>query len=190
MSNVKEGKSGPRQHLLEVAGELFYREGIHAVGIDRILHEAGTTRSTMYRHFNGKEGLVVAYLKREDEMLRQILADAEDYAASPDHLLQLTIDGIVEDATRHHTRGCPFINATAEYPDEDSPVRRLVTDHRDWFHDTLRRYLADAKRPEPFERAATLGMLRDAVLVGSYIDDAGSTQRSFVRAARAVAMLD
>jgi AcrR family transcriptional regulator len=179
----------PREHLLRVAGDLFYREGIRAVGVDRILEEAGTTRSTLYRHFEGKEGLVLAYLQHEDDVLRQVLADAEEYAASPDHLLQMTIDGIADDAMRHHPRGCPFINAAAEFPEPGGAVRTLVAAHRTWFHDSLRRYLRAGDRPDVDTRAATLGMLRDGVLVGSYLDDSAETRRAFVRAAREVALL-
>jgi AcrR family transcriptional regulator len=190
MDDSAPDRADPREHVLSVASELFYREGIHSVGIDRIVTAANTTRSTLYRHFDGKEGLVVAYLRREDDNLRGMLVTAEEYAASPDHLLQLTIDGIVEDASRHHTRGCPFINATAEYPNPESPVRQLVKDHRTWFHDTLQRYMESAGKPDPLARAATLGMLRDAALIGSYLDDAEQTQRTFLRAARQVALLD
>jgi AcrR family transcriptional regulator len=176
-----------REHLLAVASGLFYREGIANVGVDRILAEAQTTRATLYRHFRGKEDLVVAYLTAEDEGLRSAFAGAESAAASPDELLELAIGGIADDATRHHTRGCPFINATAEYADAQSPVRQVVARHREWFRSTLARYVEAAGRPEA--TADQLVMLRDAVLVGCYLDDATAVRATFVATARSIAGL-
>ena len=68
--------SPARQRLLDAATELFYREGIHSVGVDRIIEAAGVTRATMYKQFDGKEGLVLAYLDGEDQQLRGLFAQA------------------------------------------------------------------------------------------------------------------
>ncbi len=177
--------SQARDRLLRTAAELFYREGIHSVGVDRILAEAGVTRATMYRHFAGKEGLVEAYLALEDATIRGYFSDAETHAGPDDDMLELVIDGIAEDIARYHTRGCPFINAAAEYPDPDSKVRKLIASHRSWFRGALE--AAAAGRDHPAEIAASLVLLRDAALVGGYLDGIGNTQRAFTRAARRIA---
>ncbi|GII32496.1 TetR/AcrR family transcriptional regulator [Planotetraspora mira] len=188
-SSRESPASGPRQHLLETASRLFYLEGINAVGVDRILQQAGVTRATLYRHFAGKEALVVAYLEREDALIRHHLEAAADRAVSPDHMLELVIEGIAEDAWRHHTRGCPFINATAEFPDPANPVRQVVSRHRVWFRAVLEEYLTAAGREDSAIKADTLVMLRDAVLVGSYLDDSEASRRTFLRTARCAAGL-
>lgn len=166
--------SEPRERLLRTATRLFYEEGIHGVGVDRVLAEAGVTRATMYRHFAGKEGLVLAYLEHEDATIRRLFADAAELAAttdaSPADLLALVIDGVADDATRLHTRGCPFINASAEFPDADGPVRRVVRRHRDWFRATLTELATGAGASDPAATAAALVLLRDAMLVGGYLD--------------------
>ena len=162
--------SEPRERLLRTAAALFYREGINGVGIDRVLAEAGVTRATMYRHFPGKEALVVAYLEHEDAVIRQLFTDAAAAGGSPDDLLDAVIEGIAADATRLHTRGCPFINASAEFPDPDSPVRAVVRRHRDWFRQTLSAVVTAAGVPGPEQTAAALVLLRDAMLVGGYLD--------------------
>lgn len=102
-SGDKPRYSEPRERLLRVASELFYRDGIKAVGVDRILSEADVTRATFYRHFDGKEGLVEAYLDREDEIIRGHFAAAEAQATSPRHYLELAVAGIAQDAL-HLTR--------------------------------------------------------------------------------------
>jgi AcrR family transcriptional regulator len=185
----KQRVSEPRDRLLRTASELFYRDGINSVGVDRILSEAQVTRATFYRHFAGKEGLVEAYLNREDETVRGYFSAAAEHATSPQHYLEMAVAGIAEDALRYHTRGCPFINASAEYPDPDSPVRQLVRTHRAWFRDALEAALANAGRPEAAERARTLVLLRDAALVGGYLDGPDAVTSTFTKAAREVAGL-
>ena len=178
--------SEPRERLLRTASELFYREGIHAVGVDRIVAEAGVTRATFYRHFPGKEDLVRAYLDLEDAALRGYFAEAE---GEPAVILEKIIQGIADDVTRNHTRGCPFINAAAEYPDATSPVRQTVRAHRDWFASTLEATLEAAGREDSAERARALVLLRDAALVGGYLDGPDTIRDTFIRTARQVAGL-
>ncbi|MDH6245651.1 TetR/AcrR family transcriptional regulator [Mycobacterium sp. OTB74] len=183
--NAPDSVSQPRERLLRTATELFYREGIHSVGVDRILAEAQVTRATMYRHFTGKQGLVEAYLALEDATIRGYFAEATATAGPDTDMLELVINGIAEDVARYHTRGCPFINAAAEYPDPDNPVRRLITSHRTWFRGALEE--AAAGREDPADIAASLVLLRDAALVGGYLDGIETTKHSFVRAARQAA---
>lgn len=183
------GPSGPRDRLLETASGLFYAEGIKGVGVDRILAEAGTTRATMYRHFPGKEALVAAYLEREDAIIRGYFAAAAETGDTPTELVALVIDGVAEDAGRYHRRGCPFINAAAEYPDGDGEIRQIIGRHRAWFRETLTSVLTGAGVSEPAAVAASLVLLRDAALVGVYLDGDDVTA-TFRRTARTVAGLD
>ena len=181
--------SAARDRLLRVASGLFYREGIHTVGLDRVLAEAAVTRATMYRHFAGKEGLVLAYLAEEDATIRAMFAEGAAGAAEPADLLDALIGGIADDIARHHTRGCPFINAAAEYPDPTSSVRQTVADHRAWFSATLEAALVAAGREDAQEKARALVLLRDAALVGGYLDGADAIRNTFIRTARTVAEL-
>lgn len=177
--------SPARQRLLDAAGALFYAEGIHSVGVDRIIDTAGVTRATMYKQFAGKEDLVLAYLEGEDAHLRTLFAAAAGSSDDPDVLLGLVIDGIAADIGGRHTRGCPFINAAAEYPDE-GPVRSLIATHREWFRDTLRQLAAAAGLDDPDAVAASLVLLRDAALVGGYLDGEDRVVPAFARTARGV----
>lgn len=181
--------SAARQRLLDTAGHIFYRDGIHSVGVDRVIAEAGVTRATFYRHFPGKEDLVLAYLDAEDAALRAQFAAASGLDLAPDQMLELIITSIADDVTHNHTRGCPFINASAEYPDAASPVRRTVKAHRDWFRDTLEAALSAADRSDAAARAGALVLLRDAALVGGYLDGPDVMRQTFIDTARSVAGL-
>lgn len=179
------GRGSARQRLIAAAAELFYREGIHSVGVDRIIETAGVTRATMYNQFAGKEGLVLAYLEGEDAALRALFDAALVETSDPDRLIELVIGGISADVRDHHTRGCPFINAAAEYPD-DGPVRTLIAQHRTWFRGTLRELAAAAELRDPDAVAASLVLLRDAALVGGYLDGDDRVAPAFERTAREV----
>jgi len=172
-----------RDRLLAAATALFYREGIHSVGVDRVIETAGVTRATLYKQFAGKEDLVLAYLESEDAGLRALFDAALASGAAPEGLLDLVVAGIQADIAERHTRGCPFINAAAEYPDE-GPVRTLIGTHRDWFRTTLRDLAAAAGLRDPEEVAGALVLLRDAALVGGYLDGTEVVAPVFARSAR------
>ena len=179
--------SEPRERLLRTASEIFYRDGIHSVGVDHIVDAAGVTRATFYRHFPSKEDLVNAYLAAEDASIQQQFAELRELP--PEQQLEGAIYGIAEDIAHNHTRGCPFINASAEYPDAASPVRQTVKRHRDWFRSTLQGALEAAGRPDAEERAGALVLLRDAALVGGYLDGPGAIRETFISTAKSVAGL-
>lgn len=181
-----DGASLARERLLTTASELFYREGIHAVGVDRIVSEAGVTRATFYRHFPSKEDLVEAYLGVEDANIRGAFTGAEGSGAPPSQMLELVLHGLAEDVARHHTRGCPFINAAAEYPEASSGVRVAVETHRDWFRGQLAGLLEAAGHPSPMLAARQLVLLRDAAMVGGYLDGWDNVRDGFDATARAV----
>jgi len=185
MANMSTA-SDARERLLATASDIFYREGIHGIGVDRILADAGVTRATMYRHFEGKEALVVAYLDREDATIRGYFAAASDPSLTPTQLLRAVIEGIADDIERRHTRGCPFINAAAEFPDGRSAVRKVVARHRSWFRATLRALAADAGLADPDAVAASLVLLRDAALVGGYLDGSDQVRDAFLETASAI----
>lgn len=189
MTVTTPSPSSARDRLLETAAGLFYAEGIKGVGVDRILSEAAVTRATMYRHFPGKEALVAAYLEREDAIIRGYFEAAGATGGSAPELVGLVIDGIADDARRYHRRGCPFINAAAEYPDADGEIRQIIERHRTWFRETVTGVLKAAGVPKPAQVAAALVLLRDATLVGVYLDgDAVTT--TFRRTARGLVGLD
>ncbi len=179
-----------RDRLLDAASRLFYTEGIHAVGVDRIVAEGHVTRATFYRHFPGKEDLVEAYVGMEDAAIRAAFEDAEQSTDDPRALAEALVASIADDVAKRHTRGCPFINAAAEYPQADSGVRRAVRAHREWFRSTLERVASGRGLPDPAAAAGQLVLLRDAALVGGYLDGWDRVEDVFVRAARDVLGLD
>lgn len=172
----------PRDRLLETAGGLFYAEGIHSVGVDRLVSEAGVTRATFYRHFPTKEALVEAYLRATDQRLRTNVENAlED--RDPQQALEALLDLIGQRTNAPRFRGCQFINAAAEYPDDTHPVRVAVDDHRAWFQRVTTEIARKIGHPNPDEASQFLVLLHDGALVAAELDDPKAVRIAVKKAA-------
>jgi AcrR family transcriptional regulator len=161
--------SPARRRLLDTATRLFYAAGIHAVGIDRIIAEAGVAKATFYNHFPSKDDLVVAYIEEQDRLGRAAVAALPK---RPPREMIAAIMGRISDAVvAGGWRGCPFLNAAAEYPDPTSPVRRAIDARRVWYHDSLQNLLAAAGDSAPSVTASLLVAVSDGLLESAYLDD-------------------
>ncbi|MGW0791564.1 TetR/AcrR family transcriptional regulator [Streptomyces sp. NPDC002911] len=167
-------RSAARDRLLATAADVFYADGIHAVGVDRLIAAAGVTKATFYRHFPSKEDLVLAYLRQRDAAVRADVERAVATVQDPRGQVDAVMEWLAEEVCGPGFRGCPFINAAAEYPDPEHPVRVLVAEHRTWFRDTLAGVLRAAGHPDPDAAAASLLLARDGAMVGGYLDGAGA----------------
>ncbi|MBD8066679.1 TetR/AcrR family transcriptional regulator [Devosia sp. PTR5] len=169
-----------RRRLLDTATRLFYEGGIHTVGIDRIIAEAGVAKATFYKHFPSKDDLVVAYLEEIDRLGRAAVAALPKQP--PRKMVSAVMGRISEAVTAGGWRGCPFLNAAAEYPDPNSPVRQVINARRLWYHDSLQNLLEQEGDPTPSVTASLLVALSDGLLESAYLDDAESVP-SLVREA-------
>ncbi|MBT2871221.1 TetR/AcrR family transcriptional regulator [Streptomyces cellulosae] len=163
--------SEARTRLLGTATKIFYAEGIHSVGVDRIIEEAQVTRATLYRHFSGKEELVLAYLGEADQGMRAQITGALSPDASPKDDVRAVARAIADGIRSPGFRGCAFLNAVAEYPDPDHPVHRAVLAHREWFLETVTELLGRAG-VEPADAAGRhFVMLRDGAMAAGCLFD-------------------
>lgn len=161
--------SPARRRLLDTATGLFYAGGIHAVGIDRIIAEAGVAKATFYNHFPSKDDLVVAYIEEQDRLGRAAVAALPKQP--PREMIAAIMGRISEAVVAGGWRGCPFLNAAAEYPDPTSPVRQAIDARRSWYHKSLQDLLAADGDPHPSVTASLLVALSDGLLESAYLDD-------------------
>lgn len=153
------------QRILDVASDLFYRRGIHAVGVDTIAAESGVTKRTLYDRFGSKDGLVVAYLEARDRRWRAMVADAMRAApADPARRVLVPFD-VLPVWLADSYRGCSFVNAFAELPEPDHPGRRVVVAEKTWLRDLFRELLAEAGAREPDVLAVQLLSLHEGAIV-------------------------
>jgi AcrR family transcriptional regulator len=117
-----------RERLVAAAVELFYRHGFGAVGVDRVIAAAGVTKTTFYKHFEGKDDLMVAAVERRDEWEGQAWGRAVRERAGDDPAGQLLalLDVIDLWFNTPDFRGCLFTNTAAEFPNPHDPVHRAA----------------------------------------------------------------
>lgn len=129
-------------------------------------------KATFYNHFPSKDDLVVAYLEDIDRLGRAAVAALPKQP--PRKMISAIMERISEAVIAGGWRGCPFLNAAAEYPDPDSPVRQAINARRVWYHDSLQDLIAQEGDPAPPVTASLLVALSDGLLESAYLDDAES----------------
>jgi AcrR family transcriptional regulator len=110
--------------VLQTAYELFSRHGVAAIGVDRIVAEAGVAKMTLYRHFRSKDELAVAALDYRDQVWTEgwLIRELEQREATPAGRLLAIFDLFGEWFRRDDFEGCPFINALLESHDRTAPI--------------------------------------------------------------------
>ncbi|GAA2076457.1 TetR/AcrR family transcriptional regulator [Actinomadura alba] len=128
-SETEPPTSSARRRILDAADRLFYVDGINATGIDAVIDTAKVARMTFYKHFGGKEGLILAYLDGRDVRWRGILERAIEAAGDDPSARLLAVFGALRTwaVSESRFRGCSFANAMAELADPGHPAREVVT---------------------------------------------------------------
>ena len=161
-----------RTRVVDTVGELFYRDGISATGVSRLVDELGMSKQTLYREFGSKDGLIAAVLEAHGPATLTFFTDgAEARAHEPAEQLVALFEVLAETLTAPGFRGCRFLNAVAELPEADHPGRLAATEHkralRAWIEQRARR--AGLARPRAL--AAQLLMLFDGALADAQLLD-------------------
>lgn len=126
-----------RERLLHTAHRLFYREGIRATGIDKVIAESGVTKVTFYRHFPSKNDLVCAYLKLRHTLWMAWFADALVRHGKAHGGWAALAPALGEWFTREDFRGCAFINSVSELGDTVPEVNAIARRHKQDMADLL-----------------------------------------------------
>jgi AcrR family transcriptional regulator len=174
VKNTDSASTSPnaRERILSAARSLFYREGIHATGVERIAEEAQVSKRTMYQRFPSKTQLVEEYLRVIDEtggMPNEKALDAP--GASPRNRLLAVFDG--QPAARF--RGCPFHNAAVEAADDMPGVHDVVHEHKLQFIARLTGVAEEAGARDPYQLGHQLAVLFEgAMSLATSLNDTAS----------------
>lgn len=174
-----------RERLIAAGMELFYREGFHAVGLDRVIEFAGVTKTTFYKHFEAKDDLVLACVVARDAWEMQAWKRGIEEIAGDDPRGQLiaffdVLDEWFNDPSFH---GCMYINVATEFVDKRSPIHQAGAQHKRMARDFFRALAAKAGADDPDEFADHFTILFDGTLVLRHVhgrDDAAQVARSAV----------
>jgi AcrR family transcriptional regulator len=175
-----------RDRILDVADRLFYSRGIHAVGVDTIVAESGAAKTTLYSHYRSKDELIAAYLRRRSERWRahldaQLEAHGGPAAARLLHVFDLLGDWFADPGYR----GCPFINACAEF-DAEHAAAAVVREHRELLHATFAALGSEAGVDSPDLVATQVMLLYDGAMVKAHIDGTPAAAQAAKAAAATV----
>lgn len=132
------------RRILDVASALFYEQGIHAVGVDTIAAESGITKPVLYTNFGSKDGLVVAYLLNRHRWWWTLLEEEVDRAEAPRVLAFFDVYAADHGNGR---RGCAFLNAAGELPDEH-PAHEVIRYHKHSICDRLEELVEEDVAPD------------------------------------------
>ncbi|HEU0206538.1 MAG TPA: TetR/AcrR family transcriptional regulator [Pseudolysinimonas sp.] len=171
-----------KQRILDTADVLFYDEGIRAVGVDRLISASSVTKATFYKHYRSKDRLIGEYVEHRRRRAVTELADLVEQQTSSEAVLRALQQNISSWISSPEFRGCPFINAAAEFSDPTHPVRRSVITHREWFVGALERLLRELGHPLAGEAADDLMLARDGAMTGGYAGDPIAASTALARA--------
>jgi len=171
-----------KKRILDTADLLFYDEGIRSVGVDRLISASSVTKATFYKHYRSKDRLIAEYVDHRHRQAVTELADLVDQQPNAGAVLRALQQSISSWISSPDFRGCPFINAAAEFSDPVHPVRRAVISHREWFVGTLEQLLRAVGHPLAGEAADDLILARDGAMTGGYAGDPIAASTALARA--------
>ena len=183
---TKREKVDLSQQILDTAAELFYREGVRSVGVDRIAAESGVAKMTLYYHFRSKDELVAAWLRRRDDEWMSWLASAVECRRGS--RLLAVFEALREWFETPTFRGCAFVNAYGELGSSNPAAAEIVASHKR----RLNEYLADLARQEGVTESDALArelllLVDGAIVTASIQRDARAADDARGAAAKVIA---
>jgi AcrR family transcriptional regulator len=168
---------GPKlaaDRIRQTARELFYRQGIRAVGVDEIVSRAGVTKPSLYRSFSSKDELAAAYLRDYDgEFWVRFEQSAQKHPNDPRAQILDYLRGLSQRAQRPDYRGCGLSNAALEYPAPDNPARQVAEDHKRRLRARLTEMAKAMQAGRPEVLADGLLLLIEGIFVSGQLFGAG-----------------
>jgi AcrR family transcriptional regulator len=147
-----------RDRILLTAHGLFYRDGIRATGIDRVIQESGVTKVTFYRHFPSKNDLVLAFLAHRHERWMTWFKDALQRHGGERRGVQALVPALAEWLNHGDYRGCAFINSVGELGGTLPEVVDAARRHKQDMTDAIAALLPPSRQRARHARALALAV--------------------------------
>lgn len=170
MARTSPPKPKAADRILSAAGDLFYRQGARAVGVDEVVSRAGVTKPSLYRAYGSKDGLIAAWLEEEGGRMHGQLDAA--VAANPDDAraqLLAYVEALSAQASQAGYRGCPLSTSATEFPDPHNAGRLVAVAHKARLRERLRDIARAAKLRKPRRLADSLLLLIEGVHASSHL---------------------
>ncbi|SAL21405.1 TetR family transcriptional regulator [Caballeronia choica] len=179
-----KGEVSARERILATASELFYREGIRAIGVDTVVEQSGVSKTSLYRLFDSKDALIAAFAAEKDRSFWVWWDRTEKlHADNPRALLVALLSGIAERIGRPAYRGCPFLNLVAEFPDDSHPGRVIARNNKEEMRARLATIVARLGVGDPNRTASQIALLINGAYVCGLIAEPDDLRADLVDAA-------
>ncbi|MDT4914762.1 MAG: hypothetical protein QOC66_3890 [Pseudonocardiales bacterium] len=185
MTRPEQRRRTAKQRILQAADDLFYNEGIHTVGIDRVIARAGVAKGSLYYSFAGKDDLVRDYLTHRHGKWAERVTAGIDAHTEPRARILAVYDVLGTLFAQPDYRGCAFMNATAEAA-PDSVEAHAATTFRAWVHTLFLDLATDVGTGDPKQLAETLVLLYDGAVATAQMDKAPEAARTARRTAELI----
>ncbi|ROM87541.1 MULTISPECIES: TetR/AcrR family transcriptional regulator [Pseudomonas] len=177
----------PRERILDAAEALFFTEGISRVTVDAIAAKAKSTKMTVYRHFESKDALVLAWIRLLVDQYAEVFEGlAARHADDPKGQILGFAEFIAQDLSTASYRGCPFTHSLAELPDPQNPARQLIEAHKKRQFQRLVALCEEAGLAEPNETAMALTYLMEGAQVVSQNKSVEQVGENLIRMIRKI----
>jgi len=159
-----------RDLIVDRALQLFYLHGFNATGVDKIITQAGISKKTLYSHFRTKDELILATLRKRDELFRnKMMRETERRASDPRQRLFAMFDFLSDWFHEEDFSGCMFINAAAEFSDHDNPSHMISAEHKRLVADYICRQAEMAGARDPVALSHELNLLMEGAIVYAHV---------------------
>jgi AcrR family transcriptional regulator len=179
-----KGDVSARERILATASELFYREGIRAIGVDTVVERSGVSKTSLYRLFDSKDALIAAFVAEKDQLFWLWWDGVEEqHAGDPRALLEALLSGIAEKIGRPTFRGCPFLNLATEFPDRNHPGRVIARDNKEEMRARLAIIVAKLGVRDPNRIASQIALIINGAFVTGLMAEPADLRDDLVDAA-------
>jgi AcrR family transcriptional regulator len=159
----------PRDRLMDAATRLFCKNGINATGIDAIVSEAGTAKTTLYKIFKSKGDLVEAVLESEGRIWRGWFIAAIERARTPREKLDSIFPVLKKWFGEEGYYGCVFINAVGEHAKDETRLRAITIQHKSFVLAHIAGLARAAGAAKPEYLSHQIGILMDGAIVAAMV---------------------
>jgi AcrR family transcriptional regulator len=179
-----KGEVTARERILATASELFYREGIRAVGVDTVVERCGVSKTSLYRVFASKDALIGAVAAEQDRLFWAWWDRIEkQHADDPRALLDALLSGIAKRIGHPAYRGCPFLNLATEFPDDNHPGRVVARSNKEEMRARLARIVAKLGASDPNRTASQMALIINGAYVTGLMAEPADLRGDLVDAA-------
>jgi AcrR family transcriptional regulator len=179
-----KGEVSARERILATASDLFYREGIRAIGVDTIVERSGVSKTSLYRQFESKDALIAAFAAEKDRSFWAWWDHVEEqHANDPRAFLDALLSELARRIGHSAYRGCPFLNLATEFPDDSHPGRVAARSNKEELQARLAAIVANVGVRDPNRVASQIALLINGALVTGLIKQPVDLRDALVDAA-------